>query len=174
VSGGVALAVALRLSGAWAQGGPAPPTRATFVSTSSAQWDVVVDDQPMCSTPCSGPLSPLQFVVLRSHEPRPVLLELGRLPPGELLVSGKPLEGGKYAGGVVATTLGGMALVIGATFLAVGLAKDRAGMTTAGAITGAAGAIALPGGILLMINAVPSATVERAPPGAAAGIAGTF
>jgi hypothetical protein len=179
-----------RLGEAWGQGGPPPPppppaappqapapTRATFISTSRQQWDVVVDDQPICSTPCSGPLFPLQFVVLRSQEPRPVLLEVGRLPPGDLVVAGKPLQDGMYAGGVVATTLGGMALVVGATLLAVGLAKDRGGMTTAGLITGAAGAVALPGGILLMINAVPRATVDRASAalaGGAIGIAGTF
>jgi hypothetical protein len=70
-----------------------------------------------------------------------------------------------------------MALVIGVTLTAIGLAKDRGGMTTAGLITGAAGAIALPGGIYLMLRAVPSASVDRASAstlGTAAGIAGTF
>jgi hypothetical protein len=155
----------------------AAPTRATFVSTTSQQWDVVVDDQPICSTPCSGPLFPLQFVVLRSQEPRPVLLEVGRLPPGQLIVSAKPLDSGVYAGGIVATTLGGMALVVGITLAAVGLAKDRAGMSTAGFITGAAGALAVPGGIYLMLKALPSAEVAPAAPGlsgAAAGVAATF
>jgi hypothetical protein len=138
---------------------------------------VVVDDQAMCSTPCTGPLFPLQFVVLRSLETDPVLLEVGRLPPGDLIVSGKPLQDGMYAGGIVATTFGGMAMVIGITFTAVGLAKDRSGMTTAGLITGGAGAVALAGGIYLMMKAVPSVTVGPAAPsvsGAALGIAGTF
>lgn len=156
--------------------GPAP-TRATFVSTTSEQWDVVVDDQPICSTPCSGPLFPLQFVVLRSQEPNPVLLDVGRLPPGDLLVSGKPLHEGMYAGGIVATTLGGMALATGITLTAVGLAKDRDGMTAAGLITGAAGALALPGGIYLMMKAVPRVSVGAARPygaGSVAGVGGTF
>lgn len=156
---------------------PPAPTRATFISTTSQQWDVLVDDQPVCSTPCSGPLQPLQFVVLSSHDRRPVLLEVGRLPPGDLVVSGKPLQHGMYAGGIVATTLGGMSLVVGITLTAVGLAKDRAGMTTAGLISGAAGLIAIPGGIYLMLKALPGATVERGSPqipGAAVGVAGTF
>src|SRR5262249_2687126 len=128
VSWGVSIALVVRLGTALAQAGPevrpsapaaAAPTRATFVSTSSQHWDVVGDEQPMCSTPCSGPLFPLQFVVLRSQELRPVLLEVGRLPPGDLIVSGKPLQHGTYAGGIVATTLGGMALAIGITFTAV-------------------------------------------------------
>jgi hypothetical protein len=186
VSWGVSIALVVRLGTALAQvgpeapaaapGGPAP-TRATFISTSSQQWEVVVDDQAMCGTPCSGPLFPLQFVVLRSQEARPVLLEVGRLPPGDLIVSGKPLQEGKYAGGIVATTFGGMAIAVGITLTAVGLAKDRGGMTTAGLITGAAGALTLPGGIYLMMTALPSARVDRAAPGlsgTAAGIAGTF
>jgi hypothetical protein len=153
------------------------PTRATFVSTAAQQWDVVVDDQPICSTPCTGPLFPLQFVVMRSQEPRPLLLEVGRLPPGNLIVSAKPLQEGMYAGGIVATTLGGMALVVGITFTAVGLAKDRPSFTTAGLITGGVGTVALVGGIYLMVKAVPSVSVKPASPGMAgltAGIAGRF
>jgi hypothetical protein len=149
------------------------PTRATFISTSVQQWDVLVDNSPVCSTPCSGPLFPLQFVVLQSQELHPVPLEVGRLPPGNLLVSGKPLQRGIYAGGVVATTLGGMALAVGITLTAVGLAKDRGGMTTAGLITGGAGLLALPGGIYLMVKALPSARVELAP-AASGGIGGSF
>jgi hypothetical protein len=174
VSWGVSIALSVRLATAFAQPGPEAPTRATFLSTTSEQWNVVVDDEPMCSTPCTGPLSPLQFVVLQSQDPSAVLLEVGRLPPGELIVSGKPLQHGMYAGGIVATTLGGMALVIGITFTAVGLAKDRGGFTTAGLITGAAGALALPGGIYLMVKALPGVRVDRASPGVAVSAAGTF
>ena len=127
----------------------------------------------MCATPCTGPLFPAQFVVMQSHGPDPVLLEVGRLPPGDLLVSGKPLESGKYAGGIVATTLGGMALAVGITLTAVGLAKDRDGMTTAGLITGGAGALALTGGIYLMVKALPEVTVGGAPP-QVVGLVGNF
>jgi hypothetical protein len=67
-----------------------------------------------------------------------------------------------------------MALAIGITFLSVGLAKDRAGMTLAGAIRGGAGVLTLPYGIYLMMTAVPSFTVERAAPGPAVGLGGTF
>jgi hypothetical protein len=153
------------------------PTRATFISTSSEQWDVTIDGEAVCSTPCTFPLFPIQFVTLRSQEPRPVILDVGRLPPGDLIVSGKPLHNGMYAGGIVATTLGGMAAVIGITFYAVGAARDRSGMTTAGLITGAAGGIALTGGIYLMMNAVPSASVGVAAPypaGTTVGLATRF
>ena len=168
----------------------AAPTQATFISTTRQQWDVVVDDQPIdlgtlkgfrtsrdglraakpryarrvCATTCSGPLFPLQYVVLRSQESNPVLLDVGRLPPGNLVVSGKPMQQGRYAGGIVATTLGGMAVAVGITFTAVGMAKDRDGMSRAGLITGAAGVLALVGGIYLMLTAVPGVNIERAGP----------
>lgn len=147
-------------------------TRATFVSTGSQQWNVVVDGEAVCSTPCSGPLTPFQFVALHSQEWRPVLLEVGRLPPGDLVVSGEPFAQGMYAGGIVATTFGGMATAVGITFTAVGLAKDRDGMTTAGMITGAAGVLTLSGGLYLMLKALPSATIYPAAPAPSARVVG--
>jgi hypothetical protein len=125
---------------------------------------VALDGQPVCSTPCSYQLYPLQFVSLRSQETDPVLLDVGRLPAGDLIVSGKPLQNGMYVGGIVATTFGGMALVVGITLTAVGYGKDRQGMATAGLITGAAGGITLAGGIYLMMKALPSVSVGRAVP----------
>jgi hypothetical protein len=153
------------------------PTRATFLSTTSDPWDVTIDGVPTCATPCVLPLFPLQFVGLRSQEQRPVLLDVGRLPPGDLIVRGKPLQNGMYAGGIVATTLGGMAMVVAITLTAVGHARDRDGMTTAGLITGGAGAILIPAGIYLMVRAVPAVSVDGASPygpGSAVGIAGSF
>jgi hypothetical protein len=147
-----------------AEAGPPPPTRATFISTSSEQWDVTIDGAAVCSTPCTFPLYPIQFVTLRSQEPRPVILDVGRLPPGDLIVSGKPLNDGMYVGGIVATTFGGMAAVVGITLYAVGAARDRSGMATAGLISGGAGALTLVGGIYLMMNAVPAASVGMAAP----------
>lgn len=154
-----------------------PPTRATFVSTTSRPWDVVVDEQPLCSTPCSLSLHPIQWITLKSHDLDPVVLDVGRLPPGDLVVSGKPLESGKYAGGIVATTFGGMALATGITLSAVGYAKERGGMKTAGFITGVAGALGVAGGIQLMLSALPRASIEgtsRQIAGMQLGVAGRF
>jgi len=146
----------------------AAPTRATFLSSTSEGWNVAVDGADVCASPCTVALYPTQFVTLGSQELRPVLLDVGRLPAGDFLVTGKPFASGMYAGGIVATTLGGMALAIGITFTAVGLAKDRGGMTTAGLITGGVGALALPGGIYLMMKALPEFTVNGTPPYGAA------
>jgi hypothetical protein len=140
-----------------------PSTRATFLSTSGEPWNVAIDGQALCATPCTLDLNPVQFATLQSQELRPVLLDVGRLPPGQFTVSGKPLENGLYAGGIVATTLAGMALATGITLTAVGLARDRDGMALAGGITGLAGAVMLPVGIVMMLRAAPSLTIAPAP-----------
>jgi hypothetical protein len=153
------------------------PTRATFVSTSEDQWDVSVDRQPACSTPCSLELYPMQFIALRSQERSPVRLDVGYLPQGDLIVTGKPLANGMYAGGIVMTSFAGMAVVTGITLTAVGCSTDRDGMCTAGLITGVAGAVGLYGGIYLMRRALPRYSVGPASPYVAhnqVGLTGRF
>ncbi|HTL32731.1 MAG TPA: hypothetical protein VL326_06390 [Kofleriaceae bacterium] len=52
--------------------------------------------------------------------------------------------------GILMTTLGGTAMMTGATLLPIGLAKDIGGMTTAGAISLGAGTVALVLGIIAL------------------------
>ena len=153
------------------------PTRATFVSTGEQKWDVWIDQQPACATPCTLGVMPLQFIALRSQERNPIRLDVGYLPQGDLMVSAKPMSNGMYATGIVFTSFSGMALATGITLTAVGCSTDRDGMCTAGLITGVAGGIGLYGSIYLMRKALPKARVERAQPYVAAnqvGVAGTF
>lgn len=153
------------------------PTRATFVSTGEARWDVWVDQQPACATPCTIGVLPLQFVALRTQERNPIRLDVGYLPHGDLMVTAKPLSNGMYASGIVFTSLSGMALATGITLTAVGCATDRDGMCTAGLITGGVGAVGLVGSIYLMRKALPRASVGPATPyvaGNHVGLAGRF
>src|SRR5205085_11036276 len=90
---------------------PAGSTQATFVSTSSQPWEVLIDRHPACETPCSIYVPPMQFVTLRSRDR--VLLEVGYLPRGSVVVRGTHLSDGAYAGGIVGTTFAGMGLVTG-------------------------------------------------------------
>lgn len=156
---------------------PLPQTRATFVSTSEQQWDVTVDRQPVCSTPCTVDLLPLQYVALRSQEPNPIRLDIGYMPAGDLTVTAKPLSTGMYATGIVFTSLSGTALVTGITLTAVGCSTDRDGMCTAGLVTGGVGAAGLLGSIYLMRKALPKASIGPATPylaGNGVGLAGRF
>ena len=156
---------------------PAGSTAATFVSTTAQPWEVLVDRNPACQTPCSIYVPPMRFVTLRSFERSPVLLDVGMLPPGAVVVEGKPLQSGKYAAGITFTALSGMALATGVALTAVGCSTDRDGMCTAGLITGGTGAVGLYLSIQLMRAAVPKVRVLPGQPyvsGNQVGLAGTF
>ncbi len=156
---------------------PPGSTQATFVSTTQQPWEVLLDRQPACQTPCSIYVPPMRFVTLRSFERSPVLLQVGYLPQSSVIVEGKPLENGKYAAGITFTALSGMALVTGVTLTAVGCATDRDGMCTAGLITGGVGGLGLYLSIQLMRSAVPTARVLPGQPyvsGNTVGLAGRF
>lgn len=160
---------------------PAPP--AEFQSTGRNQWEVLVDRQPACVTPCTLAIPRGRWVSMRTLESRPVRVEVGMLGESPVLVRAKPLNNGAYVTGITFTTLGGMAVVSGIVFTAVGCSSDdREGMCTAGLITGGAGAAVTIGSIWLMQRSVPRVTVKRGyavglavTPGAAgASVAGRF
>ena len=154
-------------------------TRATFVSTGEARWDVRLDNNAVCSTPCTLIISPMHFVALYSQERRPTRLTVGHLPPGDILVQAKPRSEGAFAAGVTFTTFSGMGLVTGITLTAVGYGTDRSTMARAGLITGGVSAVALYLSIDLLRSSLPRISVgpAQAAPYAAGntvGLAGTF
>jgi hypothetical protein len=160
---------------------PQPPgaTRATFVSTGEARWDVRLDNNAVCSTPCSLIIDPMRFVSMYSQERSPSRLAVGHLPPGDVLVQAKPRAEGAFAAGVTFTTFSGMGLVTGITLTAVGYGTDRSAMYKAGLITGAASAVALYLSIDLLRSSLPRVSVgpAQAAPYAAGntvGLAGRF
>jgi hypothetical protein len=160
-----AVLVVLAISGTAAAQVPSGAARASFASTSELQWDVTINQQPACSTPCQLVIPPLGYVTLHSHEDPPVRLELGYLPGGDLSVAAEPWARGEYAAGVTFTTLGGMAVVTGITLTAVGYGTSDAGMRDAGLYTLIPGAIVTAGAIWLMRDALPKAHVQPGPGG---------
>jgi len=161
---------------------PEPPpgtTRATFVSTGEARWDVRVDNNAVCTTPCALVIDPLRFVTLHSQERSPSHLAVGYLPAGDVLVQAQPRAQGAFAVGVTFTTLSGMGLATGITLTAVGCATDRSTMCTAGLITGGASALGLYLSIDLLLRSLPRVNIgpAQALPYAAGntvGLAGRF
>lgn len=150
-------------------------TQATFMSTSSEPWEVLLDRQPACETPCSIYVPPMRFVTLRSRDR--VILDVGMLPQGSVVVRGTHLANGAYAGGIVGTTFSGMGLVTGVTLTAVGWGTGRDGMRLAGLITGGVSAVGLYLSIKLMQSAVPKVEVLPGRPYVSSnsvGLAGTF
>ena len=135
--------------------------QASFISTTDLKWDVTLDQQPACTTPCQLFVPNLAFVSMHSRERRPIRLEVGYLPPQQnLMIAAEPLHEGEYATGVTFTALGGAALVTGITLGAVGYGTGDSGMKTAGEITGVSGAIVLAGAIYLINRALPKAHVQ--------------
>ncbi|MBA2541168.1 MAG: hypothetical protein H0V17_16120, partial [Deltaproteobacteria bacterium] len=129
---------------------PAQPigggARTTFVSTTEKRWDVRIDSNALCSTPCSLYVEPGRFVTLHSQDRHPQKLSVGYLPPGDHLVNAKPRSDGAFATGVTFTSIGGAALVTGITLTSIGcFVPDRRSMCTAGLITGIAGAVVTAG-----------------------------
>jgi hypothetical protein len=162
---------------------PEPPpsgtTRATFISTGEARWDVRLDNNAVCSTPCALAIDPLRFVTLHSQERSPSHLEVGYLPPGDVLVQAKPRAEGAFAAGLTFTSLSGMGLATGITLTAVGCSTDRSTMCKAGLITGGASAVGLYLSIDLLLRSLPRVSVgpAQASPyttGNTVGLAGRF
>ena len=162
---------------------PFPPqhaeTRATFVSTGEARWDVRIDNNAVCSTPCALSIPPMRYITLHAQEGTRDRLADEDLPPGDVVVQAKPRAQGAFAAGVTFTTLSGMGLVTGITLTAVGCSTDRRGMCNAGLITGGVSAVGLYLSIDLLRRSLPRIQVgpARATPYAAAssvGLAGRF
>jgi hypothetical protein len=156
----------------------ARPPSARFVSEGALRWEVLVDNQPACVTPCAIDVPSGYWVTMRTVEDRPVRVDVGLLD-GPVTVSAKPMAEGAYVTGIVFTTLGGMAVVTGITLTAVGCTSDdRRGMCLAGLITGGVGGVVTAGSILLMVRSVPRVQIHRnasllfTPTGAS--VAGTF
>lgn len=138
-------------------GVPAPwvGVETEFVSATSLPWEVMVDQQSACWTPCKLALDGPRWVTLRSRDRRPIRLDVGELGRQPATVTAHDLKQGTYATGITFTALGGMGVVTGITLTAVGCSTDRSGMCTAGLISGGAGAIVTLGGIWLMQQALP-------------------
>lgn len=165
--------------------GPAGSVKVDFVSGSgSVRWDVYVDDEASCTTPCSQWVDPARPLVLRSREDAPDKLRVGGIDPsaGPVQIVATPMSRKRLATGITFTSLGGMAVVTGIALMGVGCSDDdRDGMCDAGVITGLAGAAVTIGGIYLIrssfaryhlqpIFTAGPATIELGP----GYVAGTF
>jgi hypothetical protein len=124
--------------------GPAPgSTHATFVSTGELRFDVRIDGNAACTTPCALVVEPMRFVTLHSQEDRPAKLSVGHLSGRAVVVQAKPREQGAFAAGVTFTSLAGAGVITGITLTSVGCSTSRDGMCTAGLITGVASGVGL-------------------------------
>jgi hypothetical protein len=144
--------------------GPPGTVRVDFVSrAANARWDVIINDQATCTTPCSRWVDPSRPVSMRTREDAPQKVEVNRLETGigPLQVAAKPREQGKFATGVTFTSLGGIAVVTGISLMGVGCSTDRSTMCLAGGLSLGAGALATAGSIaFLLLPSLSSVKVQ--------------
>ena len=113
------------------------------IATGETRWDVRIDNNAVCTTPCALVVAPLHYVTLHAKDRTSPHLAVGYLAPGDVLIQAQPRAEGAFAAGVTFTALTGMGLATGITLTAVGCSTDRSTMCNAGLITGAASAVGL-------------------------------
>jgi hypothetical protein len=144
--------------------GPAPVQRVRMdpqpitTATGRGAYRFEEKSSELCSAaPCIADLSPgnvlLGFPV--NGDPNTIETEMVFVGPQTNIYRrtlSEYRQGGSNVYGILMTSLGGTALMAGATFLPIGLAKDIGGMTTAGAICLGTGTLALVLGIVALRN----------------------
>lgn len=143
--------------------GPPGTVRVDFESgDASTRWDVYVEDEATCTTPCDHWVDPNRPLLLRTRKDKPDKLRIGGLEPsgGPLQVIAYPTSKGKLATGITFTALGGLSLATGITLTALGYSTDRSSFRTAGIINIGAGGLVTAGSILLILDALPKYKVR--------------
>jgi len=105
--------------------GPPGTVRADFLSASAnGRWDVFIDDQAVCTTPCTKFVDPNRPVLLRAREgsSRISLTTLGDSAAvgGAVQLQAHPREGGELATGITFVSLGGLGVLSGISLMGVG------------------------------------------------------
>jgi hypothetical protein len=153
---------------ALADRGPPGTRKVTFLSAEGDKtWNVVVGDRKLCETPCERWVDPVMPYAMRAEAgflQQDHVVEVPDLRDvphqGTVRVRAYSRSNAGLAGGVVATTFGGLGTAAGIVFLALGCSsEDRAGMCTAGAITLPLGGLLTAGGIWLMVTSGAHAEV---------------
>jgi hypothetical protein len=145
-----------------------PPPGMVAVSVVSEHehqvWDVYAGRNLVCTTPCTQWVSPRQHLVLKSREGDELFVpgvgrEAQRARHAILVAEGTSYA--KHVNGIVFTTLGGMGVVTAITLTAVGCSQvqERAGMCSAGLITGGASLPVTAFALWMLLDSSPKAHV---------------
>jgi hypothetical protein len=130
-------------------------------------WKLVRGERVLCDVPCERRIDPNKPYAFRTEGGflRPDHFEdVPDLRPhageGEVEVRPSPRKTGRLAGGIVMTSLGGIALATGAVLLGVNCGKSTGGCIAGGA-TGVVGAAAVAVGIVFIVTS--RSTIEVVP-----------
>jgi hypothetical protein len=113
------------IPGRGAQEGPPGTVKTDFISASAnGRWDVFIDDQPVCTTPCSKFIDPTRPVMLRTREGSTTLhlTSLGEqaAASGAIQLQAHPRAGGELATGITFTSFGGLGVLSGISLMGIG------------------------------------------------------
>jgi hypothetical protein len=148
----------------------APPgqIKVRFLPPDERQWDLVVGDRKLCPAPCDRWTDPDMPYAFRTEggflrpdpiEDVPDLREFAAKAPLE--VRTKPRDMGMTAGGIVATSIGGVAMIVGTVLVASGCGGQDSGRCVGGAVTLPIGSLLVGGGVWYIVKA--RSRVEVAP-----------
>ncbi|HEU4406065.1 MAG TPA: hypothetical protein VFS43_12425, partial [Polyangiaceae bacterium] len=155
--------------------GPAGTVKVKFLPVRPGEeWDVVVGDRKLCTTPCERWVDPAMPYTLK-HDPGvfqrneyidvPDLRQHASLE--RMVVRAEARDTGELVGGILLTTFGGLGIATGTALTAVGCSTDRGGLCTAGAITLPLGALLLAPGVYMIVDSKGEVHVNPMAPGAA-------
>lgn len=126
-----------------------------FVSTSETlRWDVYINDNATCTTPCSKFVDPSRPIVLRSREDKSQQLTVERVLTGvgPVQIAGRPRQQGKFVTGITFLGVAGMLEFVGGG-LALGASQgDQPGLKTGAEWTAGIGVLFIPVGLYLLLT----------------------
>lgn len=138
----------------------------------NSRWDVYVDDEVICTTPCKRFLDPTHPIFLRTRDHEwfqpPDELAVPNLFPaareGAVQLQARPTHKGELAAGATFASFGGMAIMTGISLAGVGCSRATGssldnGMCNGGLITLGAGTLVTAGAVWLILDSFPKALV---------------
>lgn len=132
-----------------------------FVSTSETlRWDIYINDNAACTTPCSKFVDPSRPIVLRSREDKSQQLTVEHVLTGvgPVQIAGQPRQQGKFVTGISFLGLGGGGVFIGGMLALAGAMagsqgqEQGSGLKTAGEWTAGISLIFVPVGLYLLLT----------------------
>lgn len=161
--------------------------RVTFAPADPQRsWELRSNQQFVCKTPCTRWINPVETYQFRAESgPSLETIDVPSLSAyvgsSDLEVRAHPRDRGAFAGGIVATGVGGGFAFIGGFLALMGGMADRKGLTVGGAITAGVGLAAIAPGVWLITSSGSKVEIlsDGAPiPSAAAapglGLGGSF
>jgi hypothetical protein len=136
----------------------------------NSRWDVYVDDEVICSTPCTRFLDPGRPIFMRTRDhglgAAPDELAVANLFPaaseGGVQLQARPTMKVEWLTGTTFVSLGGMTMLTGVTLAGVGCSDTnrRGELCGPGLISLGVGSLVTAGAIWLILDSMPKAVVE--------------